>query len=221
MVVCELLLRASTNRNQTFTAVERCTTSRSKGIGVHKYFGSRAFVNCLQRLCKQLTKAIEPKHPANPSCLFEAAVFLNNFLFEVTVVTGPNNSEDVFLPLIPLIPSDANLPFDFKQLQFPLQVCFACNVDPSTKPKANIDLKVAGLYLQAPYFSQGQFYVYMWVAQELARPATFLLYMHQEVRLGMTKGIIEHKHSSHLNIRQDVSIRESSSAVTKLCKVRL
>ena len=34
----------------------------------------------------------------------------------------------------------------------------------------------------------------------------------------MTKGIIEHKHSSHFNVGQDVSICGSSSAVTNLAK---
>ena len=57
------------------------------------------------------------------------------FLFKVTIITGPNNGEDVFLPWIPLIPSDANLPFDFKQLQFQSRFVLQC---PSTKPKANV-----------------------------------------------------------------------------------
>ena len=44
-------------------------------------------------------------------------------------ITGPNNGEDVFLPQIPLIPSNVNLPFEFNQLQFPVKVCFAMSIN--------------------------------------------------------------------------------------------
>ena len=38
---------------------------------------------------------------------------------------GTNNGEDAFLPRIPLLPSDANLHFDLKQLQYLVKVSFA------------------------------------------------------------------------------------------------
>ena len=44
---------------------------------------------------------------------------------EVTIATGHCKGSDAFLPRIPLIPSDANIPFEFKRLQFPVRVCFA------------------------------------------------------------------------------------------------
>ena len=74
---------------------------------------------------------------------------------EATIVTGPNHGEDVFLPRIPLIPSDANLPFDFKRLQFPVRVCFAMSINKAQGQS----LKVAGLFLEPPCFTHGQFYV--------------------------------------------------------------
>ena len=39
---------------------------------------------------------------------------------EVTIATGHCKGSDVFLPRIPLIPSDASIPFEFKWLQFPV-----------------------------------------------------------------------------------------------------
>ena len=97
-------------------------------------------------LCKQLTKALAVEN--------------------ITIIIGPNNGEDVFLPRISLIPSDANQPFDFKQLHFPARVCFAMSINKAQGQR----LKVAGLYLQAPCFSQGQFYV--GCSGELARLQT-------------------------------------------------
>ena len=38
---------------------------------------------------------------------------------------GTYNGEDAFLPRIPLLPSDANLHFDLKQLQYLVKVSFA------------------------------------------------------------------------------------------------
>ena len=62
---------------------------------------------------------------------------------------------DVFLPRIPLIPSDASIPFEFKRLQFPVRVCFAMSINKAQGQS----LTVAGLSLQAPCFSHGQYYV--------------------------------------------------------------
>ncbi|XP_029654171.1 ATP-dependent DNA helicase PIF1-like [Octopus sinensis] len=43
-------------------------------------------------------------------------------VFETTILTGKPSSEPVYIPRIPLIPSD--MPFQYKRLQFPLkQLC--------------------------------------------------------------------------------------------------
>ncbi|XP_064111315.1 translation initiation factor IF-2, mitochondrial-like [Macrobrachium nipponense] len=44
-------------------------------------------------------------------------------ILEATILTGKASREDVFIPRIPVIPSDA--PFEFKCLQFPLKLSFA------------------------------------------------------------------------------------------------
>ena len=68
---------------------------------------------------------------------------------EVTIATGNYKESDVFLPRIPLIPSGANIPFEFKRLQFPVRVCFAMSINKAHGQS----LTVAGLYLQAPCFT--------------------------------------------------------------------
>uniref|UniRef100_A0A0L8G5E2 ATP-dependent DNA helicase n=1 Tax=Octopus bimaculoides TaxID=37653 RepID=A0A0L8G5E2_OCTBM len=54
---------------------------------------------------------------------------------------------------IPVIPS--NVPFQFKRLQFPIQVSFAISINTSQGQT----LKIAGLQLEQPCFSRGQIYV--------------------------------------------------------------
>ena len=49
---------------------------------------------------------------------------------------------------------DANIPFEFKRLQFPIRVCFAM----STNKAQGQSVTLAGLYLQAPCFSHGQYF---------------------------------------------------------------
>ena len=50
-------------------------------------------------------------------------------LIEGTILNGASAGEDVFIPRIPMIPSD--LPFNFKRLQFPVRPCFAMSINKS------------------------------------------------------------------------------------------
>ena len=68
-------------------------------------------------------------------------------------IMGQYEGEDVFVPRIPLIPTD--LPFQFRQLQFPIKVCFAMSINKSQGQT----LKVVGLNLENPCFSHDQLYV--------------------------------------------------------------
>ena len=63
--------------------------------------------------------------------------------------------EDVFIPRIPLIPSDSEIPFVFKRLQFPVKLSFAMSINKSQGQT----LSVAGLQLKEHCFSHGQLYV--------------------------------------------------------------
>ena len=63
-------------------------------------------------------------------------------VIEATILTeGPSAGEDVFIPRIPIIPTD--LPFKFKRIQFPLRPCFAMTINKAQgKTSFNIHLHV-------------------------------------------------------------------------------
>ena len=74
-------------------------------------------------------------------------------LIVATIITGCAKGEEVFLPRIPLIPTD--LVLTFKRLQFPVRPAFAMTINKSQGQS----LKVAGIDLQTPCFAHGQLYV--------------------------------------------------------------
>ena len=74
-------------------------------------------------------------------------------VIEATILTGCAKGEDVFIPRIPLIPTD--MPFDFKRLQFPIRLAFAMSINKAQGQS----LKVAGIVLEEACFAHGQLYV--------------------------------------------------------------
>ena len=74
-------------------------------------------------------------------------------VIEATICTGQYACESVFIPRIPLIPSDSTVPF--KRLQFPIRLSFAMTINKSQGQT----LKTVGLSLQTKCFAHGQFYV--------------------------------------------------------------
>ena len=74
-------------------------------------------------------------------------------VLEATIITGKYAGEDVFIPRIPLRPS--NMPFNFKRLQFPVRVSFGMTINKAQGQS----LKVVGLNLEDPCFGHGQLYV--------------------------------------------------------------
>ncbi|CAF4685154.1 unnamed protein product [Rotaria sp. Silwood2] len=74
-------------------------------------------------------------------------------VIEATILTGCAKGEDVFIPRIPLAPTD--MPFQFKRLQFPVRLAFAMSINKAQGQS----LKVAGINLESPCFSHGQLYV--------------------------------------------------------------
>lgn len=81
--------------------------------------------------------------------------FLRRNVIEATILTGCAKGEDVFIPRIPLIPSDT--PFEFKRLQFPIRLAFAMSINKAQGQS----LKIAGIDLRSDCFSHGQLYVAM------------------------------------------------------------
>ena len=79
---------------------------------------------------------------------------MSNNLLQATILTGKYSGEDVFIPRIPLIPSD--YPFQFRRVQFPVKVCFAMTINKAQGQT----LQTVGLSLEPnPVFSHGQLYV--------------------------------------------------------------
>ncbi|XP_077295169.1 uncharacterized protein LOC143917465 [Arctopsyche grandis] len=74
-------------------------------------------------------------------------------VIEATIVTGCAKGEDVFIPRIPLIPTD--MPFQFKRILFPALLAFAKSINKAQSQS----LKVAGIDLSDDCFAQGQLYV--------------------------------------------------------------
>jgi ATP-dependent DNA helicase PIF1 len=62
-------------------------------------------------------------------------------IIQATILTGSAKEEDVFIPRIPLIPSD--MPFDFKRLQYPVHLSFAMTINKAQEQS----LSVAGVNL--------------------------------------------------------------------------
>ena len=74
-------------------------------------------------------------------------------VLEATIITGNYKGQDMFIPRIPIIPSD--LPFEFKRIQFPVKLSFCMTINKAQGQS----LQTVGLDLQTPCFSHGQFYV--------------------------------------------------------------
>nr|KAI8748380.1 ATP-dependent DNA helicase PIF1 [Biomphalaria glabrata] len=94
-----------------------------------------------------LLRNLDPPKLCNGTRLVIKNLFSN--LIEGTILTGCAKGEDVFIPRIPLIPSD--LPFEFKRLQFPVRLAFAMTINKAQGQS----LKVAGINLESPCFSHG------------------------------------------------------------------
>ena len=62
-----------------------------------------------------------------------------NFLIECTILTGNGTDETVFTPRIPMILSE--LPFQFKQLQYPIKLTFGMTINKAQGQT----LRVAGI----------------------------------------------------------------------------
>jgi ATP-dependent DNA helicase PIF1 len=74
-------------------------------------------------------------------------------VIEVTILTGKGKGETVFIPWIPLTPTD--LPFNFKRLQFPVRLAFAI----MTNKSQGQSIKYCGVDFRLPCFPHGQLYV--------------------------------------------------------------
>ena len=77
---------------------------------------------------------------------------LKTYLIECIILTGTSTGETVFIPRIPMIPTE--LPFQFKRLQFPVKLAFGITINKAQGQTVNI----AGIDLTTQCFSHGQLY---------------------------------------------------------------
>ena len=100
-----------------------------------------------------LLRNLDPPKLCNGSRLTVKS--LNTNVIEATLLGGQNEGETVFIPRIPLIPTD--LPFAFKRIQFPVRLAYAITINKAQGQS----LGVTGLDLKDECFSHGQLYVGM------------------------------------------------------------
>ncbi|XP_067951816.1 ATP-dependent DNA helicase pif1-like [Watersipora subatra] len=98
-----------------------------------------------------LLRNLNPPKLSNGTRLIVAQMF--SHVIQAKIISASGRGEYVFIPRIPIIPTD--LPFEFKRIQFPIRVCFAMTINKSQGQS----LKVAGIDLLSPCFSHGQLYV--------------------------------------------------------------
>ena len=80
-------------------------------------------------------------------------VSLHSNVIEVKLMNANSEDDHVFIPRIPIIPSD--LPFSFKRTQFPVRLCFAMTINKAQGQT----FETVGLDLDENPFSHGQLYV--------------------------------------------------------------
>lgn len=77
-------------------------------------------------------------------------------VIDAEIVLGQHAGKRVFLPRIPLCPSDDEMfPFQFKRKQFPIRLSFAMTINKAQGQT----IPTVGIFLPQPVFSHGQLYV--------------------------------------------------------------
>ena len=80
---------------------------------------------------------------------------LSTNTIEARISHGRYVGQDIIIPRIPLIPSNSALPFESRQLQFPVALCFAMTINKSQGQP----FKALGVDLTNESFTHGMLYV--------------------------------------------------------------
>ena len=100
-------------------------------------------------------------------------------VLEATIMGGNFDGESVFIPKIPLTPSDSNLQISFERFQLPVKLSFAITINKAQGQS----LKVVGLKLDEQVFAHGQLYV---GCSRVGNPENLYLLQHG----GKTKNVV-------------------------------
>ena len=76
-------------------------------------------------------------------------------VIETEIIIGVYCNQRVLIPRISFIPSDVDLPFEFKRRQFPIRPAFAMTINKAQGQT----MKYVGIFLPQQVFSHGQLYV--------------------------------------------------------------
>ena len=98
-----------------------------------------------------LLRNLDPPKLCNGTRLCVSKMMPN--VLQATILTGQGEGEVVYIPKIPLIPTD--VPFSFRRLQFPIRLAFGLSINKSQGQS----FRVCGVSLNVPCFSHGQLYV--------------------------------------------------------------
>ena len=92
--------------------------------------------------------------PANGHCNGTRYIVdqLNEHIIDATDACGPHVEKRLFIPRIPLWPSDNTLPFQMTRKKFPVRPSFAIIANKAQGQT----LKKIGIYLNQEFFSHGQ-----------------------------------------------------------------
>ena len=80
---------------------------------------------------------------------------IHSKILECEIATGINIGRTVYIQRMPLTPTDTNLPFDFKRIQFPVRPAFSMTISKSQGQT----LALIGLALEEPPYAHGHLYV--------------------------------------------------------------
>ena len=78
-------------------------------------------------------------------------------LIDARLAVGPHAGKQLFIPRIPIIPTDELFPFQMQRKQFPVRLCFSITANKAQGQT----LQTVGIYIKNDFFSHGQFYVAM------------------------------------------------------------
>ena len=82
---------------------------------------------------------------------------LNDHIIDATVASGLHSGQRLFIPRIPIVPSEGLFPFQLQRRQFPVRPAFAVTANKAQGQT----LDTVGIYLGKDFFSHGQLYVAM------------------------------------------------------------